>query len=157
MRRGLSVVAMLLILSGTSWAQDLPGRAVTPAITPVGATFISSTQDDERPVAKVVDKKFVLVGVALNSAMIADTKSTFDTMQRCAECYEANPYARPFINHGPSVAFTAGEAFDISVLAVAAKMKGSDRPLFRKTWWVIPIALTTGHLLAMQHNMKLAR
>lgn len=151
MRRGLSAIAILLALSGTSRAQDL----TVPVISPVQATFSTSARDHERPSAKIVDKKFVLVVSALNAAMIADTKSTFDVMQRCDQCYEANPYARPFINHGPVVSFTAGEAFDITVMAVAAKMKGSDRNAFRKTWWVIPIALTTGHLIALQHNMKL--
>ncbi len=151
MRRGLSVVAIVLILSGTSWAQDL----TVPVVAPPKATFTTSAQDVDRAARNVADKKFVFVVGAMNAAMIADTKSTFDVKQRCTQCYEANPYARPFIDRGQAVAFTAGEAFDITVMAVAYKMKASDRPALKKTWWVIPIALTTGHLIAMQHNMRL--
>ncbi len=153
MRRGLSVVAVLLMLSGTSRAQEI----AAPVVAPLNATFSTPAQDEGRPAAKVVDKKFVLVGVALSAAMIGDTKSTFYVMSRCKNCYEADPYAAPFINRGPAVAFTSGEALDITVMAVAAKMKASDRPGFRRTWWVIPIALTTGHIIAMQNNLKLVR
>jgi hypothetical protein len=113
--------------------------------------------DEHRPAPKVADKKFWLTAAALNAAMIVDTKTTFAVMQRCTRCYEADPYARPFIERGQGVAYTAGEAFDITVMVVAAKMKGSDRPGFRRTWWIVPIALTAGHVLAARHNAQLAR
>jgi len=115
------------------------------------------TSDPERPARRVTDTKFWLTAAALNAAMIADTKSTFDVMRRCGVCYEDNPYAAPFIARGPAVAFAAGEAFDVSVLVLAGKMKGSDNKLFRRTWWVVPMALTTGHAIAYRHNLGVAR
>jgi hypothetical protein len=103
----------------------------------------------------VADRKFWFTAATLNIAMVADTKSTFDALHRCSRCYEADPYAAPFVNRGPKTAFTAGEAFDVGVMWIAFKMKGSDRPLFRKTWWVVPVALTAGHALATRHNMTI--
>jgi len=106
---------------------------------------------------RVTGATFWVTGAALNASMILDTKSTFDVLRRCDRCFEADPYAAPFIARGPVVAFTAGEAFDIGVMVVAAKMKGAKRPLYRRAWWVVPVALTAGHLLAARHNMNLAR
>jgi len=51
----------------------------------------------------------------------------------------------------------AGEVFDIAVMSVAAKMKGSDHAWARRTWWVMPAALIAGHSIAYHHNMNLAR
>ena len=102
--------------------------------------------DPDRPAKRVTDTKFWLTAAALNVAMIADTKSTFDVVHRCDICYEKNPYAAPFVARGPVVTYAAGEAFDIGVMVVAAKMKGSENKFYRRTWWVVPIALTTGHV-----------
>jgi hypothetical protein len=115
------------------------------------------TFDLVRPAQKVADKKFWFLSVAMNSTMVADTWSTFDALKRCSVCYEADPMAAPFVARGPGATLAAGEALDVSVMVVAAKMKGSDRPFFRRVWWVIPVALTTGHLLALQHNMRINR
>jgi hypothetical protein len=106
---------------------------------------------------KVVDKKFWLVSTALNTTMLLDTWSTFDVMSRCPTCREANPYVAPFVKKGPAVTFTAGQAFDIGVMALAAKMKASKKPQIRNIWWVVPVALTTGHVIAFNHNRQLAR
>ena len=42
-------------------------------------------------------------------------------------------------------------------MVVAAKMKGSENKFYRRTWWVVPIALTTGHVIAYRHNLGVAR
>jgi hypothetical protein len=141
-----SSVVILLLLSEASWAQERLEESGPPVVE------TQTSSSTERPTGRVADKKFWLTGGALNIAMIADTKSTFDVMHRCARCYEANPYAAPFIAGGPVVAFTAGEAFDVGVMAVAAKMKASERPVFRHTWWFVPVALTAGHVMATRHN-----
>ena len=106
---------------------------------------------------KVVDKKFLLVSAALNTTMLLDTWSTFDVIDRCPTCREANPYVAPFVKRGPKVTFTAGQAFDIGVMALSAKMKASSKPQIRNIWWLVPVALTTGHALAFHHNRQLAR
>jgi len=163
MRLGVSLVIFLL-LPATSAAQE-QARAQGSNITNVAAfqqidlRQIDSrpASDPERPAARVTDTKFWLTAAALNAAMIADTKSTFDVMRRCAICYEKNPYAAPFVARGPIVTYAAGEAFDVGVMVVAAKMKGSDNRVYRRTWWVVPIALTTGHVLAYRHNLGVAR
>ena len=55
-----------------------------------------SAQATLRPEAsrRVADKKFWILGGALNSAMLLDTKSTFDVTKVCVDCYEANPSSR---------------------------------------------------------------
>ena len=110
-----------------------------------------------KPAGKVADTKFWLVGATLNTAMLLDTKSTFDVARRCADCYEANPIVAPFVYEGPTVTFVAGEAFDIGVMTVAAKMKASERSWVRHIWWVAPIAIAAGHAAAYRHNINLAR
>lgn len=98
---------------------------------------------------------FWTVGGLLGTAMLLDTKSTFDVLNRCTRCYEGNPYVAPFVNRGPKVAFSAGLGFDVGVMAVAASMKRSER--FHRIWWVVPIALTAGHVWAYRHNLNVAR
>jgi hypothetical protein len=141
---------LCVLLASVVIVLPLPGVSEAQEPTPAAA-------DPERPARKVADTKFWLTAATLNVAMIADTKTTFDVMRRCDVCYEVNPYAAPFIARGPVVAFTAGAAFDVGVMVVADKMKGSERALYRRTWWVIPVALTAGHVLACRHNLGVAR
>jgi hypothetical protein len=159
MRLCASFVTMLLLLPATSAAQEqeqVQGPSVrnAAAFTQID---LRPASDTGRPAKKVIDTKFWLTAAALNASMLADTKSTFDVMNRCEICYEKNPYAAPFVSHGPALTYAAGEAFDVGVMVVAAKMKGSDNKFYRRTWWVIPIALTTGHLIAYRHNLGVAR
>jgi hypothetical protein len=141
MRRAFSITALVVTLASPSWAQQ---------------TTASDPQAQETR-AKVADKKFWLVAAALNGAMIMDTKSTFDVDRRCANCVETNPYAAPFVNRGPAVTFTAAETFDMGVMFIAFKMKGSERPQVRNVWWVMPVALTAGHVAAYRHNLKVGQ
>jgi hypothetical protein len=150
---------IFLLLPGTSAAQTQE-PVHGPNLTNVAAfrtIDLRPASDPERPAKRVTDTKFWLTAAALNVAMIADTKSTFDVIRRCDICYEKNPYAAPFVARGPVVTYAAGEAFDVGVMVVAAKMKGSENKLYRRTWWVVPIALTTGHLIAYRHNLGVAR
>jgi len=148
--------ALLVVLAGTAWAdnpQVETGNDVQPIVThedvPVVDAFVGK--------ARVADRKFWLVGAALNAAMLLDTKSTFDVRRRCARCVESNPYAAPFVNRGPVVAFTAGQVFDVGIMMLAVKMKASRKPQIQKIWWLVPVALTSGHLIAYQHNRGVAR
>jgi hypothetical protein len=154
-------LVVLLLLPGTSAAQTQPQEPRQGPSFTNAAVFrqidLRPQSDPERPAKRVTDTKFWLTAAALNVAMIADTKSTFDVIKRCDICYEKNPYAAPFVARGPVVTYAAGEAFDIGVMVVAAKMKGSENKLYRRTWWVVPIALTTGHMLAYRHNLGVAR
>jgi len=102
------------------------------------------------------DTKFWLLSAALNTAMLLDTKSTFDVKRRCARCVETNPLVAPFINRGPTVAFAAAEAFDVGVLTLAARMRKADRASVRRLWWVVPAVLTLGHAVAYRHNLRVA-
>jgi hypothetical protein len=141
-------VVMLVLASATaSLAQDQP--PVTERSESVQASDIRRTP------ARVMDRKFWAVASALNTAMVFDTKSTFDVSKTCPNCGEANPLVRPFVRRGPVPTYIAGELFDAGVMTVAAKMKGSERTWARRTWWVMPIALVTGHTIAYRHNVNL--
>jgi hypothetical protein len=152
---------ILLLLPGASAAQTQEQARVQGPSFVNAAAFqqmdLRPVSDPERPAKRVIDTKFWLTAAALNAAMIADTKSTFDVVNRCDICYEKNPYAAPFVAHGPALTYAAGEAFDVGVMVIAAKMKGSDNKFSRRTWWVVPIALTTGHVIAYRHNLGVAR
>ena len=156
---------ILLLLPGVSAAQTQERERVQgPSFSNVAAfrqidlrPAAEAAPDSDRPAKRVTDTKFWLTAAALNVAMIADTKSTFDVIHRCDICYEKNPYAAPFVARGPAVTYAAGEAFDIGVMVVAARMKGSENKFYRRTWWVVPIALTTGHVIAYRHNLGVAR
>jgi len=119
------------------------------------ATVCSAQSAEQTP--RATDKKFWLVTAGLNTTMLLDTKSTFDVSRWCPTCEESNPFVRPFVERGPRVTFAAGVAFDAGVMAMAAKMKRSDRAWMRHTWWVMPAALMTGHTIAWRHNVNLAR
>jgi hypothetical protein len=103
------------------------------------------------------DKTFWLVGAALNGAMVLDTMSTFAVRRRCAGCVESTPYVGAFVNRGPLVTFTAGYAIDVGIMALAVKMKTSKKPQIQNIWWLLPVALTTGHLFAYRHSRGVAR
>jgi hypothetical protein len=160
MRLCASVVILLLLPRVSAAQTQEQGRVQGPSFTNVAAfrqIDLRPASDPEQPAKRVTDTKFWLTAAALNAAMIADTKSTFDVINRCDICYEKNPYAAPFVSRGPAVTYAAGEAFDIGVMVVAARMKGSENKFYRRTWWVVPIALTTGHVIAYRHNLGVAR
>ena len=105
----------------------------------------------------VLDRKFWAVAAVLNTAMVFDTKSTFDVAGACANCRERNPLVAPFVRRGAAVTLTAGEVFDAGIMTLAAKMKGAKRTWVRRTWWVVPAALVAGHSVAYRHNVTLLR
>jgi hypothetical protein len=154
MRKLCGAILLVLATASASQAQireddQLPPPILTPVAVPHG-----ETQTAKR---KVTDVKFWVVAGALNTAMVLDTQSTFAVSKRCPDCYEADPFVAGVVAKGAPATFVAGEAFDIALMTVAAKMKGSDTPWVRHTWWVMPVALTVGHAIAFRHNNALAR
>jgi hypothetical protein len=159
----MSLVPVVAALSMLAVSAVPAQERLTIAIPEVVASVVSGAVVPPVPVAvepagqRVGDLKFWLVGAALNTAMIFDTRSTFDVKRRCARCVEADPFAAPFIERGPALAYSAGEAFDVGVLALAARMKGAQRASVRRLWWVVPAALTAGHILAYRSNLRVAQ
>jgi hypothetical protein len=146
-RRLLAVV--LLVVSAATAV-----RAQEHVTTSEGVTA-SLAPSPEGSASRILDRKFWVVAAGLNAAMVLDTKSTFDVARACQTCREANPLVAPFLRRGPIVTLAAGEAFDAGVMAIAAKMKASDRTWVRRTWWVVPAALGVGHTIAQRHNYNL--
>lgn len=97
-------------------------------------------------------RSFYLVGGALGTAMVFDTKSTYDVFAICEQCTEGNPFAAPFISQGPTVGYAAGALFDVAVLTLAGKMKTSDHAWMRRVWWVVPVAITSTHVAMYRRN-----
>jgi len=163
--RFLCSAALIAMLASPAWAQDVPAAPQTPETQSGSDVATLRTHEDvlvsekfePTETRKISDKKFWAVSAALNTSMLLDTWSTFDVMGRCPTCREANPYVAPFVKRGPGVTFAAGQAFDIGIMALTARMKASKKPQIRKIWWLVPVALTTGHVWAFQHNFRLAR
>ena len=167
MRTILSAVLLAWCVASTAQAQSLvlPDRADPAHVEParLEATRVDGVRTETMgrelisPRGRVLDRKFWAVAAALNTAMLMDTKSTFDVARACPTCEEANPIVAPFFRKGAAVTFTAGEFFDAGVMTLAARMKGSERVWMRRTWWVVPAALIVGHGIAHQHNVNLLR
>jgi hypothetical protein len=149
MRTLCAALLLVLATAANSPAQDLAGSSGRPEA-------VGGVELREAP-RKVADKKFWILAGALNTAMILDTKSTFDVARVCPDCREADPIVRPFVRRGPAVTYVAGELFDAGVMTMAAKMRNSEHRWIRRTWWVVPVALLAGHSLAYRHNANLFR
>jgi hypothetical protein len=131
-------------------------RKLSAAILLLLLSASTSFAQSAEPTKRATDKKFWMLAAGLTTAMVLDTKSTFDVSRWCASCEEKNPFVRPFVERGPALTFTAGVAFDAGVIALSAKMRRSDRTFLRRTWWVVPVALMSGHTIAWRHNLNLA-
>ena len=105
----------------------------------------------------VLDKKFWMLYGGLNTAMLLDTKSTFDVAKVCQYCREGNPFVAPFVRRGPTVTYVAGVIFDAGVMTISARMRGSDDTWMRRSWWVMPVSLIVGHSIAYRHNVNLSK
>lgn len=103
----------------------------------------------------VADNKFWAVNSALIGATIYDVESTYFTLDRCKTCYELNPVMRPFVEAGRPSLYAVQGLIDAGVIFASYKMKKQDSK-FRKVWWVMPVAVTAGHLVAGTVNMKIA-
>ena len=108
----------------------------------------------DEPRARMFDTKSTPIAVSLYALMILDTKSTFDSSAWCPRCVEGNPYAAPFVNAGQPVAYGAGIAFDTGVMYLANRMRNSWNPAVRKIWFILPVALAVGHVVAIHHNYQ---
>ncbi len=156
MRKLCGAVLLVLATAASSYAQTRlveDAQLPPPILRPVAVQH----GDTGAPKKKVTDARFWVVAAALNTAMVLDTQSTFAVSKRCPDCYEADPFVAGVVAKGAPATFVAGEAFDVALMTVAAKMKGSDTPWVRHTWWVMPVALTVGHAIAFRHNNALAR
>ena len=147
MLRKLSLAVLLVLVAWTaSFAQ---------VVEPPQIDSLRRVPEPKVEPGRAADKTFWIVAAGLNTTMLLDTKSTFDVMAWCTNCEEANPFVRPFVQRGRALTFSVGLAFDAGVMAIAAKMKRSERTWIRRTWWVVPVALTTGHTIAWRHNTNL--
>ena len=156
-----SVIAFVSILAITARAsaQSPVPTGASDAVVDFGTALESraATRDIEGARSRVLDGKFWALAGVLGTSMLLDTRSTFYVVDRCLDCREANPLVAPLVRLGPTPTYAAGVLVDIGVMAVAAKMKGSERAWVRRTWWVAPVALVIGHSLATRHNYNLVR
>jgi hypothetical protein len=158
----LSSVIVLGGLVPVLRAQDaLPLRLHDRPLPQVVASWPSVALDAPSQAAsrdrRVADRRLGLVAASLYAAMALDTKSTFETKAWCPRCIEADPFAAPFVNAGPAATYSAGLAFDTGVIYLSMRMRRSDHAIWRRTWFVLPVGLAAGHVLAARHNYDLRR
>lgn len=103
----------------------------------------------------VADKKFWIINSVLIGATVYDIESTYLALDRCETCYELNPIMRPFVEAGKPQLYAVQGLIDAGVIYVSYKMKKQDSKL-KKMWWLLPVAVTAGHLVAGTNNMRMA-
>lgn len=164
MRLAVATIVATMLMAGAGRAQERvdPGMVGPVLAGPIAASRavpggLAAASAVERQSTPVLDRKFWAVAAALNTAMVLDTRSTFDVIRACRDCREGNPFVAPFVRRGPGLTYTAGEVFDAGVMTLAARMRGSSRAWVRRTWWVAPVALIGGHAIAYRHNVNLLR
>jgi len=151
---GVVSLSLCLTMSAVAHAQEPSPSSVPIASDPqIELPGIEVTVLAEPPRPRVVDRKFVFLGVGLASAMSVDLYSTFTANALCPRCREDDPYAAPFVSHGPGAAIAAGALFDTGVLGLMAAMRRSANPVVRHIWWLPSAAVITGHALAIRHNV----
>jgi hypothetical protein len=146
-------LALCLTMSTVARAQE-PEAASVPAVpnTQIQLPEIEVTVLADPP-PRVVDRKFVFLGVGLASTMSFDVYTTFRANAWCPRCREDNPYAAPFVSRGPGATYAAGALFDTGMLGLTAAMRRSSNPAVRHIWWLPSVAVITGHALAIRHNL----
>ena len=144
--------------------ESLPLRVGNPSLHDVLAALPSLKYSQggfsslkRAPRVDATDRKLTVVAAGLYGAMLIDTKSTFESRAWCPRCVEGNPFVAPFVEAGPATTYSAGLAFDTGVIYLAAKMRNASNPAVRRIWFVLPVALTAGHVIAARHNYGLRR
>lgn len=118
-------------------------------ICPFGFSASSSFAQQE----KVVDKKFLAVGVGLMLSIAYDIETTHRGLSSCSGCREANPIAGLLISRNRPMAYAVGTAVNSVAIYITywQKRKG------HKTWWISPVAVTAAHTTLGTANMRFVR
>ena len=114
------------------------------------APGVARAQEEE-----VADKKFWAVSTFLIGSTIYDIESTYFVLGKCKTCEEGNPIMRPFVKAGKPALYAAQGSIDAGVLYMSYKMKKGDTR-FKKVWWLLPVAMAAGHMVAGTYNMRFA-
>ena len=104
----------------------------------------------ESPNHPVADTKFWMITAIHAASMAYDIETTFYTLDRCPNCYEANPIMRPFVKRGRLATYAFGMGIVTAQTWISYEMKKHT-----KFWWVIPAAGIGLHSYAGTHNLSL--
>jgi hypothetical protein len=152
-----------LLLSTAAWAQtELPLMASAASATPEfstsrAATFapmikpvpvIESKPQIEKPVPNV--RTWYLLTATSHAAAGFDAWTTRRNVR--AGMVELNPLLKPFANS--DAIYPALQVGPAVTTYVSRKMMTSERPLFRKLWWVPQVASTAVSLTCGIKNLK---
>jgi len=101
---------------------------------------------------KTADKKFWVVNTIMIGSTIYDVESTYFALNRCENCYEANPLMKPFVEAGRPALYIVQGAIDVGIIYASYKMKKKGH----KLWYVLPAIVTVAHTIAGTHNIRIA-
>lgn len=94
----------------------------------------------------------VILGAVNSSAIAFDSISTQTRMgtldSRGEFRQEGNPVARPFVNHGPAIAYASAAGEALATAWLADKMKHSSNRVLRKIWWLPQTVSIGSHVAA---------
>lgn len=110
---------------------------------------LNSTSEKTR----TIDKKFVIVSIALFSSAVYDTETTFACVNS-GRCREANPVAAPFINSGRPATYGFLAGTSSGMLYFGYRLKKSDNPALRKVWWLPPVMSIVAHGATGSLNLR---
>src|SRR3989338_7172205 len=103
----------------------------------------------------IADKKFLIINSVMVGTTVYDIESTYLVLDRCQTCYELNPIMRPFVEAGRPQLYAIQGLIDAGVIYTSYQMKKLDGK-FKKIWWILPVAVTAGHIVAGTGNMRIA-
>lgn len=69
------------------------------------------------------------------------------------EHYEENPLARPFVSHGPTLAYASSTIEMLSMAYLGARMKRSHN-WTRRIWWLPQAAEIGGHAWGLETSLR---
>ena len=138
LKSGVRAVVFLLAIAMGSMtrAQELPEAPAPVPVLLTQATRPSlASVSDERP-ARVMDRKFVAMSVALMAVTVSDLERT----QHClalGTCTELNP----MLPHSRAGMYAVNVPINAGTMYLAYKMKAAGW----KMWWVAPALNIAGH------------
>ncbi len=161
MKKVLFFVGILTLYSSKVTAQEIKvdGKPLLEALASnqIFASVPIPKMEPGMEQKKISDKVFWGFYAGMHVSMLLDGKSTFDVQKRCPppKCYEANKFARPFIDRGPVVSYVAGTIIEGGAMWLAYKMKESDNKFLQRVWLIIPVMISQVHLLCFSGNIAI--
>jgi hypothetical protein len=106
---------------------------VAPAVMP---RFVAATPEKAKP--HVIDKKFIVMGVALMAFTVSDLEKTQSCLAH-GTCVEMNP----MLPHSRPGMYAVNLPINAAAMYLAYRLKAGGH----RSWWLAPAIETAGHVV----------